>query len=536
MDYYNNVKYHLQKNAIVVVIICILSLFCASFFIGIVQNQHLKSSTYAPHSYSVAYTYLQTDGKWDHTYSKNVLDVLKNRYVMADTIKKLKSQKIIFEKPTPHIGGIDTGYDEYVLLAVLLFGLNVQSTYFLFFLLFGISSILFIAENKNSLFNLSILAIITIGLATAVFSFPSNTQLANVSDPRTIAILSLPATLHLLSFLRKNSDAFNKVSILYLILQSVLLIFVISIRITSIWQFFMVQSFVLYYLFLGIRHQNFKSMLRTIGLSALLCVLLISSNYLRFINIENGNNSISVKQHVFWHNFGIGLALNPTIKGKYGPTRDPINDNFMFDLVIERATKQGVLASILDASGKFRYWERDRQLYERLAKDVVLDIFKQNPTDVIRSFIYDKPVAIIQTLMIHSFPNFFHYLNGDANRFGLPFLMVNLGHIYKHYEPIEVREEKGYYFSIFRFVFIIPVIILALIIPDKSRMKFARMSAISSGGLLFFSLMPLIGIYPTAHTMGTFLVLFGAVLAAVGIVVVWRCEKAINNKIREGSS
>ena len=112
--------------------------------------------------------------------------------------------------------------------------------------------------------------------------------------------------------------------------------------------------------------------------------------------------STHIQHRIFWHNVGIGFALNPTLAAKYALTLD---DMPMIQLVRRRLVDTGRAADLDEVfrpAGQedyaFNGIAKDFVRYERIAREVVLSIVWHDTGQALKTFVVDKPRILFRQL------------------------------------------------------------------------------------------------------------------------------------------
>src|ERR1700730_11785846 len=140
-------------------------------------------------------------------------------------------------------GGDDLGFVDYVRLSFLVFGHNIQSLYYTYFLIFGISVAAFLYTFRARQAHLMLLIVISFA---QLILFSSNLlaahSLGSISDPRFLGVLAVVPGFHLACLLQDRSrPSFMNVALA--IVQSAILVFAFWIRASAIWVILAVSIF-----------------------------------------------------------------------------------------------------------------------------------------------------------------------------------------------------------------------------------------------------------------------------------------------------
>ena len=132
-------------------------------------------------------------------------------------------------------GGDDLGFVDYVRLSFLVFGHKIQSLYYTYFLIFGVSAAVFLWTFRS---RPALLMLLLITSAAQTILFVSNIfashNLGSISDPRFLSILAVVPGLHLGCLLLDRSPP-SITNVASAIVHSIILVFAFWIRASTIW-------------------------------------------------------------------------------------------------------------------------------------------------------------------------------------------------------------------------------------------------------------------------------------------------------------
>ncbi len=219
------------------------------------------------------------------------------------------------------IVGLDLGFVDYCHLAFYLFGNNISSLLYLYFLILFISIILFIKQfSKLPLANL-ILVLFLMAHYITITTIPNlGTDVGVVYNPRLIVLLSLLPLFHIIFSLQlKKKYLFEYYPI---VIQSFIILMVIHIRRDSIW----IILFIFGYLILKLSNILYRSYLsvpklriKNVLLWQFMPLLLMFFLYIIIFphTLDSKYTERGEGRHKFWISALIGLALHPEIRGLY---------------------------------------------------------------------------------------------------------------------------------------------------------------------------------------------------------------------------
>jgi hypothetical protein len=120
------------------------------------------------------------------------------------------------------------------------------------------------------------------------------------------------------------------------------------------------------------------------------------------VSFERVYASTHIQHRIFWHNVGIGFALNPELAKKYALM---IDDLPMMQLVRRRLIETGRAHEIDDVfrpAGHEDYAfygiAKDYVRYEQVAREVVASIVWRNKREALQTFVIDKPRVLFRQL------------------------------------------------------------------------------------------------------------------------------------------
>src|SRR5215467_16221729 len=127
-------------------------------------------------------------------------------------------------------GGDDLGFVDYVRLSFLMFGHKIESLYYTYFLIFGVSAAVFLWTFRS---RPALLMLLIITSVAQMFLFASNLlaphNLRSIADPRFLSIMATVPGLHLGCLLLDRSPP-SITNVASAIVQSIILAFAFWIR------------------------------------------------------------------------------------------------------------------------------------------------------------------------------------------------------------------------------------------------------------------------------------------------------------------
>jgi hypothetical protein len=218
-------------------------------------------------------------------------------------------------------GGDDLGFVDYVRLSFLVFGHNIQSLYYTYFLIFGISAAAFVYAFRSRPALLMVLVITSIA---QIILFSSNLleshNLGSIADPRFLSIMALVPGLHLgCLVLDRLPPSIGGIALA--IFQSIILVFALWIRASAAWVILAVSLFAG---FMIIREWlKRRKELRAIWyLGTVLAVLALHTLWVTMTLHPVYRSGGEISHHVFWHAVFYQLQFHPRWNEKYAAAYD----------------------------------------------------------------------------------------------------------------------------------------------------------------------------------------------------------------------
>ena len=507
--------------------ICIAAVLTGAFLAGIAQDQHQRRGVYDPEAYAAAISHRLFGDEWGKTYRAGVMAAFHDRGLSTETLKDIAENGVSDMRKVPLIGGNDRGYHDFVLLSVVLFGVTLQGTYYLFYLILAVSCSAYVWSFRHSVPRLAELQVLLMGMAIYTYALTATNQLANLADSRVIGVLSLPALLHWLRVLSHPpcGDRFvRSPELALLVLQGVILLAAVLCRTAAIWQLAVIAVVGLYFALTRLR----AGLLRPALFSGLMAVVLIGA-LLAARTAQHAGVAAAQRgeagTHLFWHNVGIGFSLHPRFAEIYGTDDLILSDPYMFNIVLKKTLADGTVDRIFEKDSTGTYiipdWRGDRRAaYERAAKQVVFGFVRDHPLETLRLLVFDKPLGLIQVALMYAAPPVVFLLEDIQAGLGVRLFDPPDAWAQRHIAGLGERLQAGSLFSPLRVVFLLPLVVLIFVLRSADVRGFVLGSAGLFAVMMVGSLMPIIGVYPVAHTAGPFMVLLGGLAVPVLLAVV----------------
>lgn len=297
----------------------------------------------------------------------------------------------------------DKGIVVFTEIAFRLFGLKIEGVLYLYYLVLGFSGFIFAYAYRNNPFALLALAGLYIAHSLMLPMIKYDVQLGGITALRCFPMLSMVALLHCILFFFQR-----KVSYLDLLMASIqmaLIVFVIFIRSTAVWEWYIVIIMSLLCMFRGmgpnLDHLNPKKVTNRIPAMYVLCVALLLLGSLKaYINFGLPSGYYAKDQiatRVFWHNIYSGLVFNPKLAAQ--------EDIHIDDYSIVERSKRFLLQNHREKEwqeiigGSKNGSPEDWSKYDVVVKDMLVDLCKNNISQCILTFVWYKPISLLKNIL-----------------------------------------------------------------------------------------------------------------------------------------
>lgn len=333
----------------------------------------------------------------------------------------------------------DISYLYYVILALYLFGMKIQSLSYLWLSLFFISIFLFIGAFRGKIEKLLFLWCLLISILFIVVANPGvGNQLITVHNYRFIPILGLVPMLHLILSINDRSNGLSQW--LFVSMQALIFIFVLLARGSAQW---MVVALLVSMLYVGLgghsklRGNPTRNVMR-IGLVSLMFPIifivtvfsLAKFSTTTFLHPEY-NEELWARSHLVWHAAVIGLTIDPVLMEKTVCSSQPLTDKLKGFSQIQCSSTPlryprlvyGILNPPRDMFGvqaAIRYLRirgSDEQIgselkrpdyvnwrwemYDKVMQKVYFEMLIQSPIDAIYMYVLVKPLRYVKDSMMY---------------------------------------------------------------------------------------------------------------------------------------
>jgi len=399
------------------------------------------------------------------------------------------------------MGGDDKGMVDFVEIAFRLFGLDVQSTVYLYFLILFASCCCFILGFHRYPSCLLLLAGFLVGFYLVLPAIVFNAQLNSILSFRAMPILAMVACLHCVLYALLVPQGRHQV--LLVTIQVAVLIFVLHMRTTAMWQVLAVAAVsVVAFAYQSWRktgRQSSSSFRQRMAFCPLWPLLLVVVAYLGLQGYrawafpEEYQRGEQIMTRPIWHNVFSGLALHPQFGERY---KLRIDDNSVIQAAGEYLVEKGREREWKGVgAGPPNFSVTHWAAYDKVVSEMLLDRCATYFSECVSAIFYYKPLSLVRTLawlygVRASLPDLDIFVSrywGDA----VKVQMLELG------RELDKRKSRAYLWTPIAVLLLLPFAVLMLGEGRHSRTAaFVGIAALSAGS----TLPALIG-YPAAFTV-----------------------------------
>jgi hypothetical protein len=299
--------------------------------------------------------------------------------------------------PPELIRGNELGYADYVYLAFSVFGLHVTSFYYFYFLLLGVSCVLFVLEFRNSPFLLFLLATYLTGLFFLQnYAQSEGDQLASLANSRLFDALSLLPAMHVfLAIWRRLPPRWMTVATVAG--QAAILVLLVDARIAALWQIAMILVAGIAVTFARIFARRFslrdwRTLFLRGGWPCAVTFAFLATHVVLIKVTADPRYAEETGTHLIWHSvLSAILESSPKLKLLYvGSTEHLDNDAIGANAIIKDLNDRHDASSpiaVVDENGHISFDPtRSNAAFDQLARNLTLKVIFHHPFDVLAAF------------------------------------------------------------------------------------------------------------------------------------------------------
>lgn len=278
----------------------------------------------------------------------------------------------------------DKGIIDFVRLAFVLFGYRAESLLILYWTGLAAGCLVFLLRFGTRPWATAMLVAFLLAHCSVLPVVAINPQLRSVLALRFMSLWGVVATLHLILEIRSEEPP-RPARCLAVVLQAAMVIFVLHIRFSAIWEVIAIEAATAAMVFRIWRSEGIgKRLLPALMSAALVLIGAGGLNLYKRAVIAPAYYQGGGASHVFWHSVFSGLAYSPELRPRFGIRIDD--------------------ASIMNATHRFlvehrqaRRWEsigQNEQRYDRAVREMFFATCREHPGEVLSTVVYHKPRAL----------------------------------------------------------------------------------------------------------------------------------------------
>jgi hypothetical protein len=410
----------------------------------------------------------------------------------------------------------EKGLQDFVIVSFALFGKTTVGFYKLYFLLLSLSVAASLLCSIDRIAAQAAILLTLAAMIAVVPALPITSELASLLNPRAFDMLTLPATVSLVSLAVLRSQVRLWQFPLFII-QILLISFAVHIRNATAWQIVLLTLVPLAiivprFVRRNISFGNLSDYSTSILILILILFAFLPSQALMQSGFAPEYASQKLSRKIFWHNVGMGFAVSDYFRKKYGLQ---LSDSSMRDFVAKSPEVEA-----LGQRGRHIFWAgtytgswvgadpeiprsdamyysgmvRDFGEYESVGRSVVFRLAVDNPIRTLTLFAFEKPRLLVRQILNAFIPGLY----------STPDLMLQdqLGAL----ASVQERTAKRLYPHLLSPLVLFTVVVAAFGFGSSTRPE--RMSIFWwMLGTFLLSLAPMMVTYPLIHLMASSLTL-----------------------------
>lgn len=389
----------------------VLGLFLVAFVLAKLLNldDQEPSTRLQYHAMPVAMSVLYFGQPYDYTANFSVAMAFQNSRPLAENVQRVLDPAFSRGTDVYFWNVDDRGSADFVILSTLLFGPTLKGLFNFYFIVFGLIIAVFIAGHRRSPVAVSYLVFALTAFVMCLplwimAPFNGGESSVHMSEARLFELLSLFCITHFFFFAMQRGRA-TSLEIGALLAQLFLFVFLLHARSSIMWQvvalILMLTACVIARYGRG-RSLNRRALAVMGGLAAAVWVALPLYKHAAYhpAYFEHAG------QRTTWHNFLLGLSFSPEIRLKYDIHS---TDQYAIQAAVRFAHKdepdfpiQDVTQSALNSLGGHN--DYDWKSHEANVRKLVMTIFRDDPIAFMKTFVYDKPKAMLALMTCMAAP------------------------------------------------------------------------------------------------------------------------------------
>jgi hypothetical protein len=420
----------IKRGATLVPIAFALLVWVCAFFAGVSSGVATSFSHLYPNLIGAAAAISsQVDGLKGHPYEayksvrlalekagvsateQNFPQNYRNYSLLSSALKSAESVDVC-GSPLVSVPFNDQGAVEYTHVAFRLFGIDVKSLYYFYFVILGIS----VAAYLVSFWRDFVACVVLFGAACALCLFMPRyfsqvDQALTVSNPRFLSTLGIIPLLQIAFLIVRGETALRWSSIASIAVQATILSFAFAARSSSSWMVLSVLLLAAFYVARAVaptfRWTAVYSAMNRRGATALMMVAIMLAFASVRVVLEPPTCGQGPNAHVIWNDIFLPFAFSPDWNERFGARYNyAVSDQLSYT-----AAKLYVEEHHLPYPTEPNIFQVDNRTgdllplgswttYERVMRSVVFEFVRDHPWFALKSFLIYRPLRFVRAMAI----------------------------------------------------------------------------------------------------------------------------------------
>jgi hypothetical protein len=401
----------IKRSASYVPIAFALIFFVAAFFAGISSGVATSFGHLAPNITGAAaaissqvfglkgHPYEAYDSVLKALYKGGIEPIAENypqnfhNYTLLSSALRSAQSVDVAGSPLVSVTSDDQGGIEYTHAAFLLFGIDVKSLYYFYFVILGVS----VAAYLLSFWRDYVACTVLFAAACAIYSFMpgwlfDNTGIMSVANERFLSTLGIIPMLHIAFLVVRGDATLHWSSIASTVIQAGILSFAYAARGTALWMLLALLVLAAFYL-ARVLGPTFKqktlvfvsSVMRRRGVVVFLALtMVVAINLGRRVFLLPRSD---IHAHPVWHNIFIGFQYSANWMTRYGAQYDFTTEDQLSFWAARMYVETHHLPPITT-------WA----MHEAVMRSVIIEFIEEHPRFALESFLFYRPHTFLPVI------------------------------------------------------------------------------------------------------------------------------------------
>ena len=290
----------------------------------------------------------------------------------------------------------DLGKPQFILASFRLFGVSLRAPHYLVFALLGASLLLFVAAHARDPDALCLSLFVVLSFYALAFLLGLSSQLWTVIDVRFLSALAILPCLHLALVVSSRHWSWRQQ--LLGVPQAALIAVACQLRSSAVWTIVCVIA-VAAWTVVRARKNGWAPVATAAAPLMVIGVALLGLTMNLRQGLQERHLAESPARHVFWHSLHTGFAAGPELADRYqlgfgdGPSYRAVMR------YLRAADDPGRIRAVFGTDGSvIDFGRMNSREYERAARDVVMQMVRDDPRAVVETIAFYKPLMFVRTL------------------------------------------------------------------------------------------------------------------------------------------